>query len=300
MTCDNGFAMKRLAVLVALALAGCGGSVDSNLDGGSDAGDAQPPSEAATETTPPQPYDGTVGKACTTDADCASANGPNLARCSSSVFAPQDYYPTPVCILPSCSPVSGTGGLHFCDGPDDPSSPGICVTNGSTGGICVPKCTYDKNGGAPVGCQAHDACFAFVSATENGVGYCWAACTQDSDCHDGQKCQPDRGWCVQGVLPPTKAIGDACTSTDTNAGVCNCLYGTNKSGYCSSSCVVGGTTCPQGYTCDSLEQRLAGYSTPNVGMGGYCAIDCTADAGACPASSVCTNVFASGPDCIPP
>ncbi len=296
--------MDRFAPLavVTVFVAACGGSTVSVTDGGSDSGtapDSQPPGDA-TPDVGGQTYDNVVGKACSSDGDCTSANGPNLARCSTSVFAPQDYYPTPVCILPSCSPISDASGLHFCDGPDTPASPGICVTNGSTGGICVPKCNYDKSGSAPTGCLAHDSCFAFVEAPESGVGYCWAGCTQDSDCNNGQKCQTDRGWCVQGVLPPTKAIGAACTQSDTAAGVCNCFYGSNKTGYCSSVCTVGGSQCPNGYVCDSLEQRLYGYTTPNAGMGGYCAVACAADAGVCPGIAVCTNVFASGPDCIPP
>ncbi len=295
--------MKRFAYpTLVFMCAACGGSTVTGSDAATDGGanDAPIGIDFSVDSLPNQPYDGTVGKACSSDGDCASPNGPNIARCSSSVFAPQDFYPTPVCVLPSCSPVSDSSGLHFCDGPDTPTSPGICVTNGSTGGICVPKCNYDKSGSAPTGCQAHDSCFAFVSAAESGVGYCWAGCTQDADCKNGQKCQTDRGWCVQGVLPPTKAIGAACTQSDTNAGVCNCLYGTNKTGYCSSVCTIGGSQCPNGYVCDSLEERLYGYTTPNTGMGGYCAVGCSSDAGVCPSSSVCTNVFASGPDCIPP
>lgn len=295
--------MKRFLVL-ALVLA-CGGSVQSNGDAGPDGSadgslDGEGAPDVGTDVAPTKPYDGTVGKACKSDTDCASPNGPGLARCSSSVFAPQDYYPTPVCILPSCSPVSDKNAMHYCDGPDDPSSPGVCVPFGTSGSVCLPKCTYDKNGGAPVGCQAHDACFAYPGAPESGAGYCWAACTQDSDCGSGEKCQTDWGWCVQGVIPPTKSIGAACTASDSNAGACNCLYGTSNTGYCSQSCVVGGAACPTGYVCDSLEERLVGYTTPNVGMGGYCALACGADAGATCTNSTCTSVFASGPDCIPP
>ena len=297
--------MNRLAALapVLAVAAACGGAVTTAPDASTDGGgaDVQSSPEAGDATPVAAPYDGTVGKACTSDNDCHSANGPNVARCSSSVFAPQEFYPNPVCVLPACSPVSDASGLHFCDGPDDPSSPGICVTGGASGGICLPRCNYDKSGSAPTGCQGHDVCFAYPAATENGVGYCWAGCTQDTDCSNGQKCQLDRGWCVQGVLPPTKAVGDACTESDTNAGVCNCLYGSNKTGYCSSTCIVGGAPCPTGFVCDSLETRINGYATPHAGMGGYCAKACAADGGAtCPGASVCTAVFASGPDCIPP
>lgn len=279
-------------------------------DSGSDAsaGDAPSGSDVispGTDGSPqadvsaPSPYDGTVGKACSTDSDCASANGPQKAKCSNTVFAPTGYYPTPVCIIPSCAPVSDTK-LHYCDGPDDPSSPGVCVP-GFNGGVCVPKCTYDKNGGAPQGCAGKDRCFTYPSITENGDGYCWGGCTSDSDCGANEHCQVDQGICVQGVTPPTKNIGDACTKADNNTEACYCLYGTNDNGYCSSFCIVGQTsTCPNGYTCDPFEFRTYGYSTSNVGMAGYCAKDCAGDASACPSSSSCTNLSASGPDCIPP
>lgn len=282
----------------------------SQSDGGQDSGfvddayvtDVAVTTDATADAPVKQPYDGTTGKACTTDSDCASANGPNVARCSNSVFAPQDYYPTAVCMLPTCSVISDSTSLHFCDGPDNPSSPGICVPDGSsmTGGACIPKCSYDMAGSAPTGCQGHDTCFAFTLTKESGIGYCWGGCTKDSDCQNNQKCQTDQGLCALGVTPPTKTIGAACTSADSNAGVCNCLYGSAKTGYCSSFCEVGGTTCPVNMVCDSLEARGYGYTTPNTGMAGYCAFTCTLDGGSCPSSSVCTDIFASGPDCIAP
>ncbi|HEX3343692.1 MAG TPA: hypothetical protein VHS09_03925, partial [Polyangiaceae bacterium] len=216
-------------------------------------------------------------------------------------FAPEAYYPTAVCILPSCSPVSDAA-IHYCDGTDDPSSPGICVPQ-QTGGICLPKCTFDKNGGAAVGCTGKDVCAAYTTSPGNGVGYCWGGCTQDLDCPTGQHCQTDQGLCVEGVVPPTKLFGAACTQADTSSGACNCLYGgTAQVGYCSSFCVVGGaSTCPTGAVCDGLEYRQYGFTTSNPGMGGYCAVACsTGDGGAaCPPSSSCTNVFAAGPDCVP-
>jgi hypothetical protein len=296
--------MKRFA-FIAFAVA-CGGSTVDTSDGG-DAGDAgklDAPlviDDGVSDVIgpPTQLYDGVVGKACTTDKDCATANGPNLAVCSNGAFQGEEFYPTAVCILPSCSPVSDKQSIHFCDGPDNPTSPGLCVPSGGSS-LCVPKCTYDKSGGAPQGCVGKDACNAYPITASAGVGYCFGGCTQDADCQDGQKCQTDRGWCLPGVTPPTKSLGAACTDKDNSALVCNCLYGTANTGYCSEHCTIGGAACPSGYTCDSLELRLTGYTTPNVGMAGYCTIDCAADAGACPSTATCTNAFASGPDCIPP
>lgn len=301
--------MSRVAFALVL-VAGCGGTVEaSSIDGGSDASlgsDAKSDTtiglDSSPDTKPPsKPYDGTTGKLCTTDSDCHVAGGPDLAQCSKTVFAPQDYNATAVCVVPSCSPVTDSKTIHYCDGPDDPSSPGMCLPYAGSGSICLPKCTYDKSGGAAVGCAGKNACWADTGAPENGTGYCFGGCTKDADCQDGQKCQVDQGLCLQGVTPPTKNIGDACTKSDTNALVCNCLYGTGNTGYCSSFCVVGGPACPAGYSCDSLELRAYGYSTPNPGTAGYCTKTCAGDAGStCPPSSSCTNVFAAGPDCIPP
>ncbi len=291
----------------------CGGATaddDINGDGGKDAiasGDSPSTSDVVTTTDgspgadviESSPYDGTVGKTCSSDSDCHSANGPNKAKCSSTVWSPEDYYPTSVCIIDTCAPISDTT-LHFCDGPDDPSSPGICVP-GFNGGVCVPKCTYDKQGGAPTGCAGKDTCFDYPTVTENGVGYCWGGCTKDGDCSDGQHCQVDQGICVVGVTPPTKNIGDACTKADNNTEACYCLYGTNNTGYCSSFCIVGQNgTCPNNFVCDPYEYRAYGYTTPSTGMAGYCTQSCAGDASSCPSSSSCTNVSVSGPDCVPP
>jgi hypothetical protein len=298
--------MKGIVALFVLTAA-CGGSTidnDAGADGSTtDAIASDAPSQndvVGTDASPTQPYDGVVGKTCTTDKDCATANGPNLARCSNTVFNGEDFFPTAVCVLPSCKPVTGTSAVHFCDGPDDPSSPGICVTSGTSGSVCLPKCTYDKQGGAPKGCVGKDACNSYPVTVAAGVGYCFGGCTQDGDCQDGQKCQTDRGWCLPGFTPPTKNVGDACTSSDSDALVCNCLYGTAKTGYCSQFCTVGGAACPSGFVCDSLEIRATGFTTPNPGMAGYCTASCAGDAAACTTNSTCTNVFAAGPDCIPP
>jgi hypothetical protein len=300
--------IQPLCICVA-ALTACGGSVTSVNDGGTDAAgsndvqvvDVTSPSDGSSnDSMAMSQYDNTVGKACTTDADCHSANGPEVVKCSNSVFAPEDFYPTAVCIIDSCSPVSDDTSLHFCDGPDVATSPGICVA-GFNGSVCLPTCSYDQTGDAPTGCEGKDTCFTYPTSKETGTGYCWGGCTQDNDCEDNQKCQTDQGICVEGVTPPTKTFGQACTKADINAEVCNCLYGADNDGYCTSVCIVGqSSTCPQGAVCDPFEYRAYGYSTSNTGMAGYCTIGCATDAGVCPSSATCTNVSASGPDCVPP
>jgi hypothetical protein len=313
------------------ASAACGGSVTNvpPADGGSDGGgshDARSLTETTTadvvtteastgtdssEAMTTQPYDGTTGKPCTTDADCKAPNGPGLARCSNSVYAPNAEYPTAVCIVPTCSPISMGGAIHYCDGPDDPSSPGVCVPVGTMGGgQCFPRCTYDTTGDAPKGCQGKDTCFAmsFVGSSAAGIGYCWGGCASDGDCPSGQKCQTDLGTCVSGVIPRTKSIGQACNQADANGGACDCLYGgTAEAGYCTSYCVVGGdATCPGGFVCGADELRVDGYSSQNPGMAGRCHVECSAsdggasDAGGCPTNSTCSDIYAAGPYCIVP
>jgi hypothetical protein len=313
-------ACKRPRTLFLFALGAaiaCGGTGASDKDGGKDGGggaaghghDGQAPDDGtcslcldatAPDTGSATLYDGTTGKACTIDSDCKSAHGPQLARCSNSVFAPNDLYATAVCILPTCSPVSGTS-VHYCDGPDDPTSPGICVPQTSTGsGVCLPRCTYDTKGDPPVGCRGNDLCFALTTTTTGGVGYCWGGCQTNADCQDGQQCEPDVGLCVVSPVTPSKSFGSACTPTDSAMGTCNCLYGDTTMGYCTTVCSVGSKLqCPMGSTCDPLEFRVLGYTEPNLGMGGYCTLTC-ADGGACPTGATCTDAVAGGPDCIPP
>jgi hypothetical protein len=249
----------------------------------------------------PVSYDGTTGRPCATDADCTSPGGPGIARCSNSVFAPDDYYPTPVCILPTCSPVSDRT-LQYCDGPGQAGGAGVCIQSGSTG-VCYPVCYYDMNGGPPTGCQGKDTCIPYGPA---GYGYCWGGCTKDSDCQVGQHCQTDRGVCLAEVVPPTKAIGAPCNGvSDNEVGACNCIGGGESgAGYCESFCIVGdGASCPDGFVCGANEPILT-YSVQNPGIAGRCHLKCSgADAGTgCPAgtNSTCSYEWAGGPYCTVP
>jgi len=330
---------RTLWVLVSVGVSvACGGSVSPGSGGGSDAGgqgsrdgggldsghqgarDAGGPRDAhlsdnnlARDTPQPDvatsshPYDGTTGKACTTNADCTPAGGPGIARCSNSVYAPDDYYPTAVCIVPSCSPVSDDASIHYCDGPDEPTSPGVCIPSGTAGGgTCLPKCAFDTMGDPATGCQGKDTCRTYNNAPENGYGYCWGGCTQNSDCQNGQHCQTDRGTCLVDVVPPTKTIGEACTQVDDENYACHCLYGgASETGYCTSFCIVGGAaTCPNGFVCGADESRADGYVTQNTGMYGRCHSVCSAADGGlmCPlgTNSTCTDQWAAGPYCIVP
>jgi hypothetical protein len=233
-------------------------------------------------------FDGTTGNGCKSDADCISADGgPGINKCSidyvsqfqiSNVFV--DLWATPVCIMPPdtspCDPdpnSAGDGYPHFCDGPDDPSSPGICIPDDSSNphtGFCYPKCTFGIDGSKPVGCAGTDSCnpstFLRMAATNTvtGFGYCAGGCQVDSDCAPlgaGFVCQTDIGYCTQAKVVRSKTIGTACQETatvdDYASGACYCDADfTTGQGFCSTSCIIGGLACPNGWVCD------AGYQSP--------------------------------------
>jgi hypothetical protein len=278
-------------------------------------------------------YDMTTGKPCSSDADCKGASGPGTNVCSSDyVFGPihgvkVNLWPTPIC-LPKLPTTQGGGncdpapsydpqgqGVHFCDGPDDPSSPGICLPNttptASGKGLCLPKCTFPTDGSPATGCPGKDTCapYTFVLLADDagapkpppvGFGFCQGTCQQDSDCNaappnglgTGYTCQLDEGFCtkmpVARVADAGGAIGDSCSNpTSGESTACNCVSNnTTNAGYCTQACVVGSTTnpCPSGYTCDNgfggrLDFGDAGgtfaYTKQTQGSAGTCFQSCT-------------------------
>jgi hypothetical protein len=362
-----------LGLLTACGFAGfvvasCGSS-SSGGDNGTithkDAGmgaivDAQSQMEAEASV----PADGTSGVQCKTDADCTPDGGPGINKCSNTQVvsvagARAQLYPTPVCMVPlavGCDPAppSDPSGMsiHFCDGPDDPSAPGICVpatTPPTPGqGSCFPKCTLPVDGSAQMGCVGKNTCTPVgaclldaqtLSVCTTSLGYCQGTCLQDSDCTTlgtGWVCQVDVGFCVQRKLTRRKTVGQACTSADSTSNACNCLVNsTTNTGFCTSSCVVGGSvdTCPAGWACENQEppQLPDGTNLPaeNPGTQGFCVPVCTdTDGGAaeagqlpsdaasdgsaeggpvpdaatplgCPTNSSCQTLSPNGPECWP-
>jgi hypothetical protein len=279
------------------------------LDGGGalgdDAGDAAPS------------VDGTTGKACTSDKDCVSANGPGINVCSSGFpgtvgGVDVQFWSTPICIIPptapNCdpAPVGQPYGPQYCDGsgPDDPSSPGICVpadfANPQPGeGLCYPKCTFTV-GGKATGCAGSNVCaldWSFAPMTGStevtGVGFCQSVCQTDADCSSlgaGIVCQTDIGLCTPKKVTRTKTIGAACSvaldggADDNTTGACFCFAGNSGSGFCASACVVGGAACPNGWVCDSSETSApfpgTTVTSETQGVSGFCLPPCVAtDAG---------------------
>ena len=308
--------------------AGNDGSIHKMLDGGgitvTDSGGGS------------DQFDMTTGKTCTTNADCVGTDGgPGFNMCSNQfaymVTGQQvTLWPTPICMLPpptggssfgNCDPAPNDGSPlgypHFCDGPDDPSSPGICLALDSTPepnrGVCLPKCTFGTDTAPQQGCPGADTCVSFTylqdpqSLAVTGYGFCQGTCQKDADCAGvgtGFVCQTDTGYCTMAKKTRTKAIGAACTMDDVTTGACNCDYNTDTNiGFCTSSCVTGGTnSCPAGWVCD------AGFSGPldfgpgtatvpitgqPTGMTGSCRPTCTnpvgPDGGVLDAGTVTTD-----------
>jgi hypothetical protein len=299
-------------------------SNSSGSSSGSDAGIFHRYGDAATEASVPSlTADGTTGKACTMDADCIGDGGPGINKCSSDyqgTFTAVDVteFASPVCIIPpasggNCDPGTDATTIQFCDGdPNDPNSPGVCVALNPaapmTGqGVCLPKCTFLTDGSAATGCPGHDACsfntyIAVPDTTADagvdivGIGICQSACRTTADCAalgTTYSCEPDIGECTPNApIARTKALGAACTSTDTTNGACFCATGTGTSGFCTADCVIGAnpSDCPSGWVCDTGEPTILdfGPGTPTFpaltmqtsGALGICLPACSpADAG---------------------
>ena len=382
-TKSTGFVSRVLIAAAAAAVGGCSSS--SSTTTAKDAGTATHRPVVEAGTTPDAStsdsgaaaptFDGTSGKACTSNADCDNGAGVNV--CSNTykfealdgVSSPQ-LWPTPLCTVPlptvvgegNCDP-GDLGDLQFCDSadPTDPASPGICIpltspqTAGPTNGFCLPHCTFAFDGTVQMGCPGKDTCNQdnyLLDTTTNmvqGHGFCQGTCQADTDCSalgTGWVCQVDQGVCTTAKKTPTKTIGTTCTNSgngatplatsDTQTGACNCPFSGSDitAFYCTQTCVVGGTPCPVGYTCDALIPGELDFSNPDggsdliipgpkmesPGLAGYCLATCNPDGGAAPAAdggcpgtsntpplSNCTaptdfdgGGTAAGPDCLPP
>jgi hypothetical protein len=299
-------------LILTIALSACGGSTINKSHTETDASDAAASGDDSGTTVVLGPYDGTTGKICATDSDCIGDAGVGINTCSNDYTSTVagdtgQVLPTSVCLIPptsaNCDPApvtDPTGALpHFCDGPDDPSSPGLCApidpTNPTSGqGTCLPKCTFGTNGSAAVGCAGHDACmpsiFAQTTATTAvGYGFCQGACQRDSDCSDlgtGYVCRTDSGLCTLDRPARTKAIGAACTAADYTSGACFCQFDpstASEAGFCTTTCVVGGVACPAGWVCDPGEPSEIDFgagasvilSGPAPGLVGVCLPSCS-------------------------
>ncbi|AKV00950.1 hypothetical protein AKJ09_07613 [Labilithrix luteola] len=191
----------------------------------------------------------TVGKECTTNADCEVANAVGDNGCSMGGFKGGDLFGTPVCIQEACTPAGANDTLDkaFCD-----DGPGFCLPNSASTGICLPLCVYGSDKIEDPGCAGGNKCQAYYIGSDSSgtvaVGFCSWACQADTDCKGtpGQKCQKETGMCLTAPTAYTKKLGDSCadpsTSTPSTECECNTVGGTSADklkGVCSHQCITG-------------------------------------------------------------
>ena len=194
-------------------------------------------------------------------------------------------------------------------------------------GICLPLCTFADDGSAAQGCSGSDKCVPYTwtmssTGTVTGIGFCQGGCQSDADCSTlgaTWKCQTDIGFCtttpvVRGGDAGSDAggtLGSACTAAEGTMGLCNCeSNNVTGNGFCTHACVIGGTACPDGWTCDNLvssqlvfnnDAGTVALTKENIDTVGGCFPSCTrVDASTgCPVNSTCSKETVVGPDCIP-
>jgi hypothetical protein len=326
------FAVLTAAIGCSSSNSGNGGNSGAPTDGGADGPAVIHRIEdgaSGDDGSTPLIYDGTSGLPCKTSTDCIGPDGgAGLNVCSNTLsytvagVKNVELWSTPVCIVApaqtggNCNPAPSGDPLgqfmHFCDGPDKDTSPGLCVVADSTGtvGICLPKCTFAPDGTAASGCPGKTGCLpiTFTSDSNNnivGYGVCQGYCQTDADCTGlgaGFGCQVDLGFCTKTKVTRTKHVGDVCNPAATTA-TCNCTPSSDgTTGYCTTACVVGDTACPAGYVCDNgTPEPLdfgTGTTTPvqqNVGTQGTCVPACSLppDAGAPVEAGVAVEAGAS-------
>lgn len=254
----------------------------------------------------------TVGKECTSTADCKVAGSVNDNACSKGGFTAGDLLGSPVCIQPNCTQGSGgTIGDLLCDG-----NAGLCLPTGGsdTMGICLPFCSFDSTMVTDK-CAGGNKCNIAYLGTDtmtkkaSAIGFCFGACTADTDCKGtaGQKCQVEDGLCVNDkeYVATYTAAGTACTRSSAAGAVatCNCntvgnhadggVSASADKGYCTHSCITGAAgdavcnTAKATWKCtaklpavDSMNAVL--FTAQPADVGGTCAQPCTDDASCMP------------------
>ncbi len=295
--------------LAAAQVVGCGGSDDNgspSADAGKDGKVMLKPEAGAL------PEEETVGKACTTTADCNVTGSKNDNICSAGAYGMSggsDIFGSPVCIQVGCTYDPVNLGANFCDS-NGTNTPGYCYQNG-TNTECRPACQYDSNTittpcqGTGNVCHASDFGRDTTTNAVSAIGTCSGGCTKDSECTGaGQKCQVEFGFCVASASFQTfpKKIGQPCMAGgETDECACIALPdGADKNkGVCSFSCVTGAagdTACQAAATASSdagstgqawkctaglsaRDNKDAGAFTGNPdGVYGSCFPTCTVDA----------------------
>jgi hypothetical protein len=343
------FALASVTALTGLVatMSAVGCSSTNTVTDGSEAGpgtsnEAGPKKEAGTpilDDSGPGDTDGggipeekTVGKECTSTADCKVAGSKNDNSCSKGFFTAGDLFGSPVCVQSKCTQGNSnppTVGDLLCD-----DQTGLCLPSGSSG-ICLPFCSYDSTKVIDA-CAGGNKCNIAYLGTDamkksTAIGFCFGACTADTDCKGtaGQKCQVEDGLCVNADKHVTyTAVGTACTRDPSGAApaTCNCNTVGNLAdggapanadkGYCTHSCITGAAgdavcnTAKATWKCtaklplvDSMNPVL--FTAQPSDVSGTCAQTCTmdSDCGALvtssglPAANVKCKTYADGKYC---
>jgi len=241
--------------------------------------------------------EGTVGQRCTNDRTC-DRNHSGLNFCSDDgSFSAGTLYPQPLCLGRICTPADTLSEAASCD-----EGLGVCVATGSLTGVCLPKCTYDGTGAAPVGCPDRDPCTPYAWTSDGkGVGYCTPGCLADTDCTNGDRCQMDQGACVTKSFPRTYPVGHACSPSSNPPEVeCNCMFAPNGGdGYCTQFCLVDDarTTCPDGFVC-SAALPASTFTKEPTDAAGNCLKTCATDADCISINAICIDT-PHGKLCVP-
>ena len=317
-----GLAMSGALVGVVAMSNGCSSS-KTGASGGSDAGDSGPVTthhDAGSSSSSSGGsgddgggeagvgFDGTSGKACTSDAVCDAGAGKN--KCSIDfgyevTGLKVELWPSPICIVSpptvagvgNCDPCGvsaggacGDNALWGCD--SDPTtldvltSPGICLptTNPPTAnqGICLPACQLPLDGSKSPNVTSPNTCL-FYNVVEPptgqpvGIGFVQGTCQADSDCTGlgtGWICQVDIGFCTQATAQKTrtKTAGTPCTAGNST------------------------TTDSTTGACDCFSGNNPNTGTASASIyAGYCTSACVIGGTACPGGYVCDGLYPSGP-----
>jgi hypothetical protein len=305
------FALASVTAITGLvatvAIAGCSSTNTVQDAADSAVPDAKKPQDGAVVTadSAPPAEEATVGKACTSAADCKVPDTVNDNVCSSGVFADGDLFGSPICIQPKCTQGSGgTIGDLLCDG-----EAGLCLpSGGGKSGTCFPFCAFDSTK-VTSACTGGNKCNVAYLGTSSGaataIGFCFGACTADADCKgtSGSKCQVEDGLCVNADKYVTfpKTLGQACSrpagggsSTDCNCNVVGKFSdgGTGPDadkGFCTRACVTGAagdTACGAalaGWKCTGKlplkdDKGAALFTAQAPDVSGTCALPCKVDA----------------------
>jgi hypothetical protein len=314
--------VTALTGLVAtLSAAGCSSTTtvqpDGDAGGGVDAtkketGVGMPPEGDAdtSETGTGTPEEKTVGKECTSSADCKIAGSVNDNQCSKGGFLDGDLFGSPICIQPMCTQGNSnppTVGDLLCD-----DQTGLCLPTGGsdTSGICFPFCSFDSTKVVDV-CAGGNKCNIAYLGTDtttkaaSAIGFCFGACTADTDCKGtaGQKCQTEDGLCLNAdkLVAYAKTVGQGCAkpALATDPAQCNCTFVGNHAdggvsvdadkGFCTHSCITGAggdavcNTAKATWKCTAKLPTVDGsgavaFTAQPTDVSGVCAQPCAADA----------------------